>query len=94
MTIAGRVPYTEAGYTQIKAWLQDPINTALLNGVIDAGVVLSEKQKAELYVEAGEDISEQLFTEGYLYKWKTPERLLGLKGERLLLMCGTPMAAV
>lgn len=72
MTIAGRVPYTEAGYTQIKAWLQDPINTALLNGVIDAGVVLSEKQKAELYVEAGEDISETLFTEGYFVQVEDP----------------------
>lgn len=72
LTMAGRVPYTELGYTQIKAWLQDPINTALLNGVIDAGVVLSEKQKAELYVEAGQDISETLFTEGYFVQVEDP----------------------
>lgn len=72
LNMAGRVPYTENGYTQIKAWLQDPINTALLNGVIDAGVVLSEKQKAELYVEAGEDISEILFTEGYFVQVEDP----------------------
>lgn len=72
LTMAGRVPYTDMGYTQIKAWLQDPINQALLNGVIDAGVVLSEKQKAELYIEAGEDISEQLFVEGYYFKVEDP----------------------
>lgn len=72
ITMAGRVPYTEMGYTQIKAWLQDPINTALLNGVIDAGVVLSEKQKAELYIEAGQDISEILFTEGYFVEVSDP----------------------
>lgn len=72
LNMAGRVPYTEIGYTQIKAWLQDPINTAILNGCIDAGVVLSEKQKAELYIEAGEDISETLFTEGYFIQVEDP----------------------
>jgi len=72
LNMAGRVPYTDMGYTQIKAWLQDPINTAILNGVIDAGVVLSEKQKAELYIEAGEDISEVLFTEGYFVQVEDP----------------------
>ena len=72
ITAAGRVPYTDMGYTQIKAWLQDPINTALLNGVIDAGVVLSEKQKAELYVEAGVDISEPLFANGYFVQVEDP----------------------
>lgn len=72
LKMAGRVPYNEMGYTQISAWLQDPINQAVFNGVIDAGVVLSEKQKAELYIEAGEDISEQLFTEGYYYQVEDP----------------------
>ena len=72
LKMAGRVPYTDMGYTQISAWLQDPINQALLNGVIDAGVVLSEKQKAELYIEAGMDITEQLFTEGYFFEVSDP----------------------
>ena len=64
--------------------MQDPINTALLNGVIDAGVVLSEKQKAELYVEAGQDISETLFTEGYFVQVDDPGSVV--RAER-----GTPI---
>lgn len=72
LKMAGRVPYNDMGYTQISAWLQDPINQAVLNGVIDAGVVLSEKQKAELYIEAGMDITEQLFTEGYFFEVSDP----------------------
>ena len=72
LKMAGRVPYTEMGYTQISAWLQDPINQAILNGCIDAGVVLSEKQKAELFIEAGTDITEQLFTEGYYFEVSDP----------------------
>ena len=87
LTMAGRVPYNELGYTQISAWLQDPINQAVFNGVIDAGVVLSEKQKAELYIEAGEDISEQLFTEGYYFKVEDPGATV--RGQR-----GTPIISV
>lgn len=65
LTSIGRTPYNDIGYTQIYAWLNDPITRALRNGVIDAGVVLSESQKAQLYAEAGEDISTELFTNGY-----------------------------
>lgn len=87
LKMAGRVPYTDMGYTQISAWLQDPINTAVFNGVIDAGVVLNEKQKAELYLEAGQDITEQLFTEGYFYEVSDPGALV--RAER-----GTPIINV
>ena len=84
LKMAARVPYNDDGYTQISAWLQDPINTAIFNGCIDAGVKLSEKQKAELYIEAGEDISEALFTEGYFYKVEDPGAVV--RAER-----GTPI---
>jgi hypothetical protein len=84
LKMAGRVPYNEMGYTQISAWLQDPINQAIYNGVIDAGVVLSEKQKAELYVEIGKDVSEQLFIEGYYFEVKDPGA--EVRGQR-----GTPI---
>ena len=87
LKMAGRVPYTDMGYTQISAWLQDPINTALLNGVIDAGVVLSEKQKAELFIEAGTDITEQLFTEGYYFEVSDP-------GADVRAVRGTPIINV
>lgn len=62
---AGRVPYNERGYTLIRAWLQDPINRAVKNGCIDTGVVLSESQKAQVTNEAGLDISNELWINGY-----------------------------
>lgn len=63
---SSRTPYTEAGYTMIRAWCMDPIIRALRNGVIEPGVTLSELQKAQLFREAGRDISGELFTEGYV----------------------------
>jgi hypothetical protein len=65
LTQAGRVPYNDRGYALIRAWLQDPINRALNNGVIDAGVSLSESQKAQIYNETGKDLSTELYTKGY-----------------------------
>lgn len=61
----GRVPYTDEGYTIIRAWCLDPINRALNNGVIDPGVTLSESQRAQLMNEIGEDVSDQILTDGY-----------------------------
>lgn len=60
-----RTPYTDAGYNQIRAWCLDPINRGLNNGVIQVGLNLSEAQKAQLYNEIGQDVSEQLYTDGY-----------------------------
>lgn len=65
LTQVGRVPYNERGYALIRAWLQDPINRGVNNGVIDAGVVMSESQKAQVYNETGKDLSTELFTNGY-----------------------------
>lgn len=67
-----RVPYTDAGYALVRAWIQDPVNRALRNGVIDPGVTLSESQKAELAREAGRDISGELRTDGYVIKVADP----------------------
>lgn len=61
----GRVPYTDEGYTLIRAWCLDPINRALNNGAIDPGVTLSESQRAQLMNEIGEDVSAQIMTDGY-----------------------------
>lgn len=60
-----RVPYTDEGYTLIRAWCIDPINRALNNGAIDPGVTLSESQRAQLMIEIGEDVSNQITTDGY-----------------------------
>lgn len=65
LTSNGRVPYNERGYALIRAWLQDPINRAVNNGTIDAGVQMSESQKAQVYNETGKDLSTELFTNGY-----------------------------
>lgn len=65
LTSVGRVPYTERGYALIRAWLQDPINRAVNNGVIDPGLALSESQKAQVMNETGKDLSTELFTKGY-----------------------------
>ena len=62
---AGRVPYNNRGYSLIRAWLQDPINRAVNNGTIDAGVTLSESQKSQVYNETGKDLTTELWTKGY-----------------------------
>ena len=48
-----RVPYNEDGFTLIRSWIQDPINRGLRNGCIDAGLSLSEAQKAQFLNETG-----------------------------------------
>lgn len=63
--MAPRVPYTDAGYTMIRAWVQDVADRAINNGVIDLGVSLSQTQKAELMREAGVDITTELYNSGY-----------------------------
>jgi len=65
LTNAGRVPYNDRGYALIRAWLQDPVNRATNNGVIDPGVTLSESQKAQIYNETGKDLTTELLTRGY-----------------------------
>lgn len=67
-----RTPYTDAGYNQIRAWCLDPINRGLNNGVIQAGLNLSEAQKAQLYNEIGIDVSEQIYTDGYFLLVEDP----------------------
>ena len=65
ITSVGRVPYNQRGYTMIAAWMMDPINQARNNAAIEPGVVLSERQKSEVMNEAGLDISNELWTQGY-----------------------------
>ena len=66
LQLAARVPYNEAGYIRIRAWVQDVVDRALTNGVIDRGIRLSETQKTELISEAGKDISTDLYNNGYV----------------------------
>jgi hypothetical protein len=67
-----RVPYTEEGYAIVRSWCMDPINRALRSGVIEPGVTLAEAQKAQIQREAGKDISQQLYSDGYYLKVEDP----------------------
>jgi hypothetical protein len=60
-----RVPYSELGYGLVKAAMQDVILQAIENGTIDTGVALSTAQKAQVNQEAGKEIAESLYTDGY-----------------------------
>lgn len=60
-----RVPYTARGYAMIRSWLKDVINRAKENGVIEAGVSLSEAQKSSLIEELGGDYSAEIYNNGY-----------------------------
>ncbi len=72
LSSSGRVPYNERGYAMIRAWMQDPVNQALTNGAIELGIELSERQKSELFNEAGLDISADLAIQGYFIQIMDP----------------------
>lgn len=57
--------YNEKGYSFIRAWMSDPVNQALNNGVIQTGVTLSEAQKAQIISEVGDDVTPELYANGY-----------------------------
>ncbi len=65
ITSVGRAPYNARGYNMIAAWMADPINEARTNGAIEPGIQLSERQKTEVSNEAGLNISDELWTQGY-----------------------------
>lgn len=52
--------------------MSDPIAQAKLNGVIQAGVSLSQAQKAQLINEIGDDVSDDLYTDGYYVQVDDP----------------------
>lgn len=71
-TSVGRVPYNEQGYSIIRAWIMDVVNRGLVNGVISTGVTLSDAQKAQILSEVGQDVSSQLYADGYYLKIEDP----------------------
>lgn len=68
----GKISYNDTGYTLVRAWLSDPINQAINNGVIQTGVVLSETQKAQIISEVGKDITAELTANGYYLQITDP----------------------
>lgn len=69
---AGTIPYNEGGYSILRAAAQDTINTALTSGFIRQGIELSEAQKAQVNTEAGKNIADTLFTQGYYLQILNP----------------------
>ena len=62
------LPFNQDGYGAIKAASLDPIEQAVSAGLIVKGVTLSQAQKNTVNTEAGEDISEPLYTQGWFLK--------------------------
>ncbi len=60
-----RTAYSQKGYAQVRAWMQEPINKALNNNVIEAGISLSESQKVQIHREAGKVISSEIENFGF-----------------------------
>ena len=60
-----RIPYTEKGYAIIRSNIRDVMNQAINNGVVEAGVQLSEAVKAQLISELGGDYSDEIYATGY-----------------------------
>lgn len=60
-----RIPYTQEGYAIIRANCRDVIKAAINNGVINAGVSLSDAQKSTLVSELGGDFSDEIYNNGY-----------------------------
>lgn len=59
------IPYNDEGYTRIRAAILDPVNEALNNGTIRTGVTLSESQKTQIAARVGQDISSELYSQGW-----------------------------
>lgn len=64
------VPYNAAGRALIQAAAADPIQAALNNGVIRAGVTLSNLQAAEVNNTAGIKIDDIITRQGWFYQVK------------------------
>lgn len=65
MQNANTLPFNEVGYSSVRTASLDTINAALNNGIIVPGVTLSQTQKDQVEREAGFDISESLFNQGW-----------------------------
>lgn len=65
LTGVGSIPYTEAGYSLIRAAMTDPITQALNFGAIRAGVSLSALQIAQINSAAGKRVDDQITRTGY-----------------------------
>lgn len=63
-----RSPYNNIGYTNFGAIVDGVMSNAVKNGTADINVVLSQTQIQAIIKDAGYDISEALFDNGYYYQ--------------------------
>ncbi len=83
-----RLPYRQQGYTILSAWCQDPINQGKNCGVIDAGMSLSESQRAQIMQETGSsEAPDDIETNGYWLSITDPTA--AVRAER-----GTPVCSL
>lgn len=66
------VPYTEAGYAQVRTACLDTIDKFKRFGAIRAGVTLSQTQKVTLLAEIGTDVSRTIESQGWYMQVKDP----------------------
>jgi len=65
LTNVGAIPYSEQGYSLIRAAMVDSINAAVNFGTIRAGITLSESQAAQVNAAAGRSVSQTIEQQGY-----------------------------
>ena len=65
LTNINSLPYNQAGYDLISAACNDPVQAAIVNGVIQSGVVLSATQVLEVNTAAGANIAPIIQTRGW-----------------------------
>lgn len=89
------LPYNNKGYGQVRAALMDPIQEALANGTIQAGVQLSDAQIAEVNTAAGVKIDTILFNTGwYLQILSPPAQTRTTRGSPIMTLWYTDGGAI
>ena len=95
LTNVTSIPYTEAGYSLIRAAMLDPITAALNFGSIRPGVKLSAQQKAVVNQAAGKDVSQDIEQQGYYLQILDPgAQVRGLRGTPVINFWYTDGGAV
>lgn len=95
LTNVTSIPYTEAGYSMIRAAMNDPIHSALNFGGIRPGVKLSAQQKATINQAAGKDVSNEIEQQGYYLQILDPgAQVRGLRGTPVINFWYTDGGAV
>lgn len=65
LTQINSIPYNSEGYNLLRSACTDPIQRALINGVIQPGVTLSNSQRAQVNSAAGAQVADSLQNNGY-----------------------------